>query len=138
MTVLLSSHLMNEVEEVCNRVALVRSGSIVYEGHIADLKRTAGATYRLRTTDDLTALAVCRLQAGIGDVRSEGGDIRFTGDDPAVAELSGRLVAEGALITMLAPETATLEDLFFSLTEGPRGAQEPAPERELETVGEAA
>src|SRR5207253_4494969 len=36
MTVLLSSHLMNEVEELCNRVAIVRSGAIVYEGEIAD------------------------------------------------------------------------------------------------------
>ena len=42
MTVLLSSHLLTEVEEVCNRVAIVRSGAIVYEGEIADLKRGAG------------------------------------------------------------------------------------------------
>src|SRR5256885_1697715 len=48
MTVLLSSHLMNEVEELCNRVAIVRSGAIVYEGEIAELKRTAGRPYRLR------------------------------------------------------------------------------------------
>src|SRR5205085_2420318 len=51
MTVLLSSHLLTEVEEVCNRVAIVRSGSIVYEGEIADLKRGAGTSYRLETTD---------------------------------------------------------------------------------------
>ncbi len=47
MTVLLSSHLLAEVEELCNRVAIVRSGRIVYEGEIAELKRGAGATYRL-------------------------------------------------------------------------------------------
>ena len=44
MTVLLSSHLLAEVEELCNRVAIVRSGRIVYEGAIAELKRGAGAT----------------------------------------------------------------------------------------------
>ena len=42
MTVLLSSHLLAEVEELCNRVAIVRSGAIVYEGEIAELKRGAG------------------------------------------------------------------------------------------------
>jgi ABC-2 type transport system ATP-binding protein len=119
MTVLLSSHLMNEVEELCNRVAIVRSGAIVYEGALADLKRAAGATYRLRTTDDERALAVCRAQRGIADVRPEAGGVAFKADDErAVAELSLALVEAGALIQALAPETATLEDLFFSLTEG--------------------
>jgi ABC-2 type transport system ATP-binding protein len=117
MTVLLSSHLMNEVEELCNRVAIVRSGSIVYEGALADLKRAAGATYRLRTTDDERALGVCRAQRGIDDVRVEAGGVRFKADEEAVAELSLALVEAGALIKALAPEIATLEDLFFSLTE---------------------
>src|SRR5690242_5400656 len=46
ITVMLSSHLLAEVEELCNRVAIVRSGKIVYEGAIAELKRSTGATYR--------------------------------------------------------------------------------------------
>jgi ABC-2 type transport system ATP-binding protein len=127
MTVLLSSHLMAEVEELCNRVAIVRSGAIVYEGAIADLKRTAGATYRLRTTDDERALAVCRVQRGIADARIEEGEVRFTGDEDAVAELSLALVEAGALIRALAPQTATLEDLFFKLTEGDADPAQPAP-----------
>src|SRR3954468_23285414 len=65
MTVLLSSHLLAEVEELCNRVAIVRSGRIVYEGQISELKRTAGSTYHLRTTDDTRALAIAREAPGI-------------------------------------------------------------------------
>ncbi len=118
MTVLLSSHLLAEVEELCNRVAIVRTGKIVYEGAIADLKRGAGATYRLSTTDDVRAIAVCRAQPGIGDVRVAHGRISFAADEPAVADLSQALIEAGALIRSLAPETVTLEDLFFSLTEG--------------------
>src|SRR5512135_1450930 len=68
ITVLLSSHLLAEVEELCNRVAIVRTCKIVYEGAIADLKRSAGASYRLSTTDDQRALAVCGAQPGIEDV----------------------------------------------------------------------
>jgi ABC-2 type transport system ATP-binding protein len=137
MTVLLSSHLLTEVEEVCNRVAIVRSGAIVYEGEIADLKSGAGTTYRLLTTDDDRALAVCRVQPGLAKVRVEGGRISFTADEAAVAELSQALVEAGALIRTLAPQTVTLEDLFFSLTEdgdGPDGGPAPAPREHAEAA----
>ncbi len=121
MTVLLSSHLLGEVEELCNRVAIVRSGAIVYEGEIAALKRGVGGlpvAYRLHTTDDDRARAVCEAQAGIGSVREVNGHIEFAADEPAVGLLSQALVEAGALIAELAPQTVTLEDLFFSLTEG--------------------
>ncbi|MBV9802142.1 MAG: ABC transporter ATP-binding protein [Solirubrobacterales bacterium] len=127
ITVMLSSHLLAEVEELCNRVAIVRTGRIVYEGAISELKRTAGATYRLSTTDDERALAVCRAQPGVSDARVVQGRIAFTADDAAVAELSQALVEAGALIRILAPEHVTLEDLFFSLTEGDGAASAEAP-----------
>jgi ABC-2 type transport system ATP-binding protein len=129
MTVLLSSHLLTEVEDVCNRVAIVRSGRIVYEGEIAALKRGAGASYRLETTDDQRALAVCRAQPGVADAHvDEHGRITFTADESAAAELSQALVEAGALIRALAPQTVTLEDLFFSFTEGDgRDPASPSP-----------
>ena len=136
MTVLLSSHLLNEVEDVCNRLAIVRSGRIVYEGEIAALKRgAAGTSYYLQTTDDERALAVCRAQPGISVVSTaDHGRITFTSEEAAVAELSQALVEAGALIRALAPLTVTLEDLFFSFTEGDEhrgqadaGAPAPAP-----------
>ena len=132
ITVLLSSHMLAEVEEVCNRVAIVRSGKIVYEGAIAELKRDAGTTYRLETTDDQRALAVCHAQAGISDVRTERDRIHFTGDQQAVAELSQALIEAGALIRALTPQTVTLEDLFFSFTEGD-GRQQAAHEPDEST-----
>jgi ABC-2 type transport system ATP-binding protein len=128
ITIVLSSHLLTEVEEVCNRVAIVQRGKIVYEGEIADLKRDAGMSYRLATTDDERALAVCRAQPGITDARLDQGRLAFTADDVAVAELSQALVEAGALIKALAPHSATLEDLFFSLTEGADRSQTPVEE----------
>jgi ABC-2 type transport system ATP-binding protein len=127
MTVMLSSHLLAEVEELCNRVAIVRSGRIVYEGAIAELKRGAGTVYRLSSTDDERAISVCRAQRGVADVHTEHGRIVFSADARAVAELSQALVEAGALIHELAPQNVTLEDLFFSLTEGVDGAAPPAP-----------
>ncbi len=121
MTIVLSSHLLAEVEEVCNRVAIIRSGRIVYEGEIAALGRGARPTYRLSTTDDERALAVSQAQRGITDVRRQRDSILFTADETAAAELSQALVEAGALIRALTPQRATLEDLFFSLTEGAEG-----------------
>jgi len=60
---------------------------------------------------------VCRAQRAINDVRRQHSAIVFTADEAAVAELSQALVEAGALIRALAPQTVTLEDLFFSLTE---------------------
>jgi ABC-2 type transport system ATP-binding protein len=120
MTVLLSSHLLAEVEDVCNRVAIVRRGRMAYEGTLAELRRAAGTIYHVRTTDDERALAVCAAQHGIDDVaRAEHGGIAFrAASEDAVGGLSEALVEAGALVLELAPNRATLEDLFFALTEG--------------------
>ncbi len=131
MTIVLSSHLLAEVEELCNRVAIIQAGRIVYEGEISELKRSAGASYALSSTDDARALEVCRAQPGIDDVRIQHGRVWFTADDDeAVAALSRALVEAGALIRALAPQTATLEQLFFSLTEA-NGADDARPESAL-------
>jgi ABC-2 type transport system ATP-binding protein len=117
-TVLLSSHLLTEVEELCNRVAIVRSGRMVFEGALAELKHTAGGSWRLRTTDDQLAADVCRAQRGIDAVHAEPLELRFEATEDAAAELSIALVEAGLGIRALAPHAATLEELFFRLTEG--------------------
>src|SRR3989440_5190844 len=131
VTVLLSSHQLAEVEEMCNRVAIIRSGRIVYEGRLTDLKRTAGGGFRLRSTDPARAVRVCEAQAGVTQVRLDGHEVRFSAaDDEAVAALSVALVEAGVAIVALAPTGATLEELFFRLTEGEEsgdGAAATAP-----------
>ena len=127
MTVLLSSHLLAEVEELCDRVAIIRSGRIVYEGAIAELKRMGASGYRLRTTDDERALAICAAQPGIDDVRRGAHAIHLSAEEQAAAGLSVALVEAGVAIVELVRETATLEDLFFHLTEDDDAAvEEPA------------
>jgi ABC-2 type transport system ATP-binding protein len=133
ITIVLSSHLLTEVEELCNRVAIIQLGKIAYEGEIAALKRSAGAAYALSTTDDAKAVEVARAQPGIDNARLQQGQVWFNsaGED-AVAELSQALVEAGALIVSLTPQTATLEQLFFSLTEGPDGRDGAARRAEPE------
>jgi ABC-2 type transport system ATP-binding protein len=125
ITVLLSSHQLPEVQELCDRVAIVDSGRVVYEGALADLRRQGGAGYRLRTTDDTLALKVLAEQPGIEHAGTGEQGLGFQAEERAVGQLSLALAQAGVGILALTPELATLEDLFFRLTEG--GAADGSP-----------
>jgi ABC-2 type transport system ATP-binding protein len=116
ITVLLSSHLMGEVEALCNRVAILRGGRVRYEGDLAEVTGRSDGRYRLEATDADAALAVCRAAPGIRDVRPEGPAIAFAADRDAVAGLTLALAAAGVGIQALVP-AGGLEELFFDLTE---------------------
>jgi ABC-2 type transport system ATP-binding protein len=116
ITVLLSSHLLAEVEELCDRVAIIRSGRIVYEGALGELKQSAATGYRLHTTDDDRAIEI------VENAKRVDGEIAFEANEEAVAALSRALVDSGLGILKLAPTAASLEELFFRLTEGEEGA----------------
>ena len=125
ITVLLSSHQLPEVQELCDRVAIVDRGRVVYEGALADLRRQGGAGYRLRTTDDVRALQVAREQPGIEFAAVGEHGLSFQAQESDVGALSLALGAARVAILSLTPELATLEDLFFRLTEN-NGDGEPA------------
>jgi len=121
ITILLSSHLLNEVEDLCNRVAIIRKGSIVYEGPLQELLATAATSYRLRATDPERARMVLLAQQGIDGVSLGEGQLRFTADEEAVARAAIALGQARIGITALIPETASLEELFLGLTGGEPG-----------------
>jgi ABC-2 type transport system ATP-binding protein len=118
ITILLSSHLLYEVEELCNRVAIIRQGSIVYEGMLDDLLATATTGYHLKTRDPKRARAVCLNQSGIENVVLDGNELRFSADEDAVAALSVALGQARVPITQLVAEAASLEELFLGMTGG--------------------
>jgi ABC-2 type transport system ATP-binding protein len=125
ITVLLSSHLMSEVEELCDRVAIVSRGRVIHEGSLEDLIASSAGGYALRTTDDARAAEVARSADGVSGVEVVDGGLAFRApDEAAVAELSLALARADVGIVALVPRTASLEELFFRLTEG---ASDPAP-----------
>jgi ABC-2 type transport system ATP-binding protein len=135
ITVLLSSHQLPEVQELCDRVAIVDRGRVVYEGALADLRRQGGAGYRLRTTDDTRALEVALTQGGIEHPGNGEHGLGFQAEERNVGALSLALAQAGIGILALTPELATLEDLFFRLTEGGNDAHDPeAGESSLDDV----
>jgi ABC-2 type transport system ATP-binding protein len=123
LTVLLSSHLMDEVEDLCDRVAIVTRGRVVYEGALDELIAGTAGRYELRTTDDGPAGVIARRAPGITDLAETARGLSFAGDERAVAALTLELAQAGIGLKALVPRTATLEELFFRMTEG---APEPA------------
>ena len=117
MTVLLSSHLMGEVEELCDRVAIVGSGSVLYEGSLPELIATTAGHYEMRTTDDVYTAELASRRPDIADVELGEGGLTFAASEDVVAELTIALGLAGVGIHALQARTATLEELFFRMTE---------------------
>jgi ABC-2 type transport system ATP-binding protein len=118
ITILLSSHLLQEVEELCNRVAIIRRGAIIYQGGLHDLLASAATGYSLRAIDPERARTALLSHPGIGDVELRDGALRFTADDATVAALTVALGQKGIAFTALVPQTASLEELFLGMTGG--------------------
>ena len=121
ITVLLSSHQLPEVQELCDRVAIVDCGRVVYEGALSDLRRQGGAGYRLRTTEDARALGILAGRRGVEHALAGEHGLSFQAQESDVGEVTQELGRAGIGILSLTPELATLEDLFFRLTEGNAG-----------------
>ncbi|HUK94119.1 MAG TPA: ABC transporter ATP-binding protein [Gaiellaceae bacterium] len=127
ITVVLSSHLLAEVEELCNRVGIIRAGRIAYEGTLAELRASAGANrYRLRTTDPARARRVLSALSRVRNVRPDGEELLFEAGEDDVADVSRALVGAGLGLTALIPEQASLETFFFELTEAAERSEEAA------------
>ena len=118
ITILLSSHLLYEVEELCNRVAIIRTGSIIYEGALDDLLATAASGYRLKTREPERARLLMLGRRGIENVVRDGDELSFSADEDAVAALSVALGEARIPILQLVTEAASLEDLFLGMTAG--------------------
>jgi ABC-2 type transport system ATP-binding protein len=127
LTVLLSTHLMGEVEQLCSELAIIAKGRIRFSGTIAALRQGhEGADYRLRVSDPRAAL---KAVADLTDVRvtsDDHGDLLVRGDAQAAARLTIRLGRAGVGIFSMLPDAPSLEQLFFGLTEDPHIGTSPA------------
>jgi ABC-2 type transport system ATP-binding protein len=118
-TVLLSSHLLDEVEKICDEVAIVDRGKVVAQGPIADLAATGKQTILIATSDDEQALAILSEHRAVESVASESAGMRVTLDpeyDGAGDDISRRLVLAGLAIRRFEPARRSLEQRFLEIT----------------------
>ena len=117
-TVLLSSHLLHEVEQVCDSVAILSKGRLIAQGKVEDLLRSRrGEHVRLRTTDNPKAFEVLSALDWVADVTEDGTSVVVTAPTDRSSELSAALGRSGVYITEMAAEEMSLEQYFLDVTE---------------------
>jgi ABC-2 type transport system ATP-binding protein len=115
-TVFVSSHLLAEVEAMCDRVGVLAQGRLVADGPPGALRKGADVV-RLEVDDATRARGVLGTLAGV-TIEQEG-PLRVRLAPPATAaSVNAALVAGGVAVSALVPEQASLEDVFLSLVEG--------------------
>jgi ABC-2 type transport system ATP-binding protein len=121
-TVFLNSHLLTEVERVCDRVAIVDHGRVLASGRLDDL--LGEPTVRIRTTDLDPAVRAGLARFGRLSPADEDGWLTIAGIEPAaIPDVVAAIVAGGGRIHAVDPGRATLEDRYFELIS--RGAATP-------------
>ncbi len=114
-TVLISSHLLGEVEQMCTRIGVIQKGKFVAEGTIDDLR--GAATLTVRATPAETALNVLRGGAGAENVTVlPDGAFSLKVDLSHTADINRHLVAAGVDVTELRATERSLEEIFMELT----------------------
>jgi ABC-type multidrug transport system ATPase subunit len=113
-TVVLSSHLMGEVEQIADRVGVIRDGALVAEGTVEQLR--GRATLRVRAEPVAEAAQVLAGLPQVAAVATHGSVLELTTDVAAAAAINRALVTAGVEVSELAERRASLEDVFLELT----------------------
>ncbi|HEY4889236.1 MAG TPA: ABC transporter ATP-binding protein [Candidatus Dormibacteraeota bacterium] len=114
-TVLVSSHLLGEVEQMCTRIGVIRKGKLVAEGTIDELRGAATLTVRAAPADK--AREVLEKGSGAENVKViADGSFSLKVDLRHTAEINRQLVEAGVAVTELHANERSLEDIFIELT----------------------
>jgi ABC-2 type transport system ATP-binding protein len=112
-TILVSSHLLQEVAQTADDVVIIANGVLVRRGTMAELSGTASVLVR---TSDPAALADALSSAGLSSTPAAGGSLVVETTD--LHQVGDTALAAGLPVWELRPQRADLEELFLSLTEG--------------------
>jgi ABC-2 type transport system ATP-binding protein len=116
-TVLLSSHLLSEVQELCDRVGVISAGRLVAESTVDSLR--GGGRLLVRATPLDRALAICMRLAGDSVSIVDSSAMLLPVDTSRAAEINRVLVTEGVAVHEIRPSERSLEEVFFDLVEVP-------------------
>lgn len=117
-TILVSSHLLSEIELIANRMLIIHEGKKVIEGEVSELLDPSRSLIRIQARDNTAAVAVLQRSAWAGAMEGTGNDIRLKMNKAEVPELIACLVKENVSLLSV-DSTHSLEDYFLSLTTQP-------------------
>lgn len=116
-TVLISSHVLHEIEQICDRIAILNRGRIVIQGRVGELLRT-GARLELRVADSDRALRVLEAAQWIGPVECEGDRLLVAVPLERAADVNALLAWSGLYAHGIAAQEESLERYFLEVTGG--------------------
>ncbi len=114
-TVLLASHLLHEVEQVCDSVAILSKGRVIAQGLVSELIARK-STVRLATTDDESAATILNSLDWVGSVLAEDGGLLVEADPTRTSELSAALARSAIYVSELRALDTSLEEYFLDVT----------------------
>ena len=114
-TVFLSSHLLNEVEQVCDSVVILSKGKLIAQGSVTELLKGRGQT-RLRTTDNAQALTILTALDWVEEAKLEGEALVVTAPPERAPELSAALGRAEIYVTEMTSGAESLESYFLEIT----------------------
>ena len=115
ITVFMSSHLLAEVEQVCSHVGVMRAGRLVFQGPLAELRRTGVARIRVETADPEAAAAVLK-RLGLPALQLAGHEVTAQLASHEPEQICAELVAAGVGVRCFGLAGPDLEELFVTLT----------------------
>lgn len=117
--VLLASHMLHEVEQVSDRVSIVRRGELITESSVDDLLKRGGYI-EIRVDPDVFTAAQTIIQRidGVEQVTVNGEKLTAVAEPEIGADINRALVSEGIFAGEISPRRSSLESLFLELTEG--------------------
>jgi ABC-2 type transport system ATP-binding protein len=117
-TVFVSSHLLAEVEAMCDRVGVLSRGRLVAEGPPSALGGPS-EHLRIELDDPARGAGILRGMSGVAAADADGRFLRVRLDGASAAAVNAALVSSGIAVNALVPERESLEDVFLSLVEDP-------------------
>ncbi|WP_088227468.1 ABC transporter ATP-binding protein [Desulfosporosinus sp. FKB] len=116
MTVFVSSHLLLEIEEICDTVSIIKQGTVIKTGAVQELLHEDKIEWQLN--DPQKAIALLDEHWNIKAVQLKKNTVSARLGEPSLAEINELLIKEGLELTYCSSKQNTLEDLFLGLTEG--------------------
>ena len=116
-TILLASHLLDEVEKVCSHVVILRKGKKLYSGSVDGMLASFGF-FELKTDNNEVLINFLEEHPNFGEIKTENGLITaFLKNEMNAGDLNGILFKKGIILSHLVKRRESLEEQFLTLTE---------------------
>ena len=114
VTVFLSSHLLHEVEQICNRMAIISKGEILVQGNVSDLLQEGKTILTIRTPEITLAQSLLKASEFVQEIYIQGEALKIRVNYSDIPEINRMLVQAGIPVFELTPKTS-LEDFYLSI-----------------------